>query len=65
MPRKDLKSLLFVPHAVSRVASQLLFRELDLYFGNICGGDEDVNSWNQTSSSDRSCADIEVICAYA
>ncbi|KAF6759032.1 hypothetical protein DFP72DRAFT_1064529 [Ephemerocybe angulata] len=28
----DLKTLLFVPHILSRVSSQLLFRELDLHF---------------------------------
>ncbi|KAF7351292.1 J domain-containing protein [Mycena sanguinolenta] len=31
LPRRDLKTLLFVPNALSRVASQLLFRRLDLY----------------------------------
>ncbi|KAF4612059.1 hypothetical protein D9613_003616 [Agrocybe pediades] len=30
----DLKSLLLVPHALSRIASQLLFRKIDLYFTN-------------------------------
>lgn len=35
LPRCDLKSLLFVSHAISRVASQLLFRELDLHFGEL------------------------------
>lgn len=35
LPRRDLKSLLFVPHAISKVASQLLFRELDLHFGEL------------------------------
>ncbi|TFK61014.1 hypothetical protein BDN72DRAFT_485629 [Pluteus cervinus] len=38
LPRQDLRSLLFVPHAVSRVASLILFRELDLHF---CGPLED------------------------
>ncbi|KAJ7512815.1 hypothetical protein B0H11DRAFT_1947511 [Mycena galericulata] len=31
LPRRDLKMLLFVPNALSRVASQLLFRKLDLH----------------------------------
>ncbi|KAJ7826991.1 hypothetical protein B0H14DRAFT_3873846 [Mycena olivaceomarginata] len=31
LPRRDLKTLLFVPNALSRVASQLLFRRLDLH----------------------------------
>lgn len=33
LPRRDLKNLLFVPHALSSVASQLLFRKLHLQFG--------------------------------
>ncbi|KAF9461353.1 hypothetical protein BDZ94DRAFT_1310625 [Collybia nuda] len=35
LPRQDLKALLFIPHTISRVASQLLFRNLDLHFGAI------------------------------
>ncbi|KAJ2919617.1 hypothetical protein MD484_g795, partial [Candolleomyces efflorescens] len=38
LPRRDLKTLLFVPHILSRVASQLLFRELDLHFTGDCSG---------------------------
>ncbi|KAF8883554.1 hypothetical protein BD779DRAFT_1539533 [Infundibulicybe gibba] len=44
LPRRDLKALLFVPHALSRVASQLLFRELDLHFGTI-DLEEETDSW--------------------
>jgi hypothetical protein len=33
LPRRDLKVLLFVPHMLSRVACQLLFRNIDLHFG--------------------------------
>jgi hypothetical protein len=32
LPKRDLKSLLSVPHALSRIASQLIFREIDLHF---------------------------------
>ncbi|KAF9475599.1 hypothetical protein BDN70DRAFT_813850 [Pholiota conissans] len=32
LPRRDLKALLFVPHPLSRIASQLLFWELNLHF---------------------------------
>ncbi|EPQ56057.1 hypothetical protein GLOTRDRAFT_111085 [Gloeophyllum trabeum ATCC 11539] len=32
LPRHDLKTLLLVPHIVSRVASQLLFQKIDLHF---------------------------------
>ena len=38
LPRRDLKTLLFVPHILSRVASQLLFRELDLHFSSSDAG---------------------------
>lgn len=38
LPRRDLKTLLFVPHVLSRVASQLLFRELDLHFSSSDAG---------------------------
>ncbi|TFK21456.1 hypothetical protein FA15DRAFT_80606 [Coprinopsis marcescibilis] len=34
LPRRDLKALLWVPHVMSRVASRLLFREVDLHFGS-------------------------------
>ncbi|KAI0341137.1 hypothetical protein BDW22DRAFT_1359361 [Trametopsis cervina] len=32
LPRRDLKTLLSVPHVLSRVASQLLFCQVDLHF---------------------------------
>ncbi|KAK0482964.1 hypothetical protein EDD18DRAFT_1200360 [Armillaria luteobubalina] len=38
LPRRDLKTLLSVPHPLSRVASQLLFRKVDLHFGEWEGG---------------------------
>lgn len=47
-----------MPHAVSRVASQLLFRELDLYFGHRSSDDEDVDAWSQASSSDNKGDDV-------
>jgi len=40
LPRRDLKSLLLVPHCLSRIASQLLFSELDLHFGGQSEGDD-------------------------
>lgn len=42
-----------MPHAISRIASQLLFRELNLYFGDICGVDEENDSWNHTDNKDE------------
>lgn len=33
LPRRDLKMLLLLPHVLSRIASQLLFRKIDLHFG--------------------------------
>jgi len=51
LPRRDLKSLLFVPHAISRVASQLLFRELDLHFGELkYSNTDDNNDWRSDES---------------
>ncbi|KDR65829.1 hypothetical protein GALMADRAFT_260025 [Galerina marginata CBS 339.88] len=38
LPRRDLKALLLVPHPLSRIASQLLFWELDLHF---CSAESD------------------------
>ena len=35
LPRRDLKTLLLVPHVLSRIASQLLFRKIDLHFGGL------------------------------
>ncbi|RDB17545.1 hypothetical protein Hypma_001187 [Hypsizygus marmoreus] len=45
LPRHDLKALLFVPHVVSRVASQLLFQKLDLHFGGIDSEELRSDSW--------------------
>src|SRR4051812_37925779 len=42
LPRQDLRALLFVRHSISRVASQLLFRQLDLHFANI---ETEEHSW--------------------
>ncbi|KIM35498.1 hypothetical protein M413DRAFT_449710, partial [Hebeloma cylindrosporum] len=39
--RRDLKALLFVPHPLSRIASQLLFWELDLHFTASSDGEGD------------------------
>ncbi|KAK1228020.1 hypothetical protein PQX77_008954 [Marasmius sp. AFHP31] len=35
LPRRDLKTLLHVPNPVSHIASQLLFRQLDLHFSGL------------------------------
>lgn len=52
MPRRDLKSLLFIPHAISRVASQLLFRELSLHFGDLKYNTTDGEQiWRDNESS--------------
>ncbi|KAG6894283.1 hypothetical protein C0992_006728, partial [Termitomyces sp. T32_za158] len=42
LPRHDLKALLFIPHTISRVASQLLFRKLDLHFGGTDAEESDL-----------------------
>ncbi|KAF7760052.1 hypothetical protein Agabi119p4_11747 [Agaricus bisporus var. burnettii] len=52
LPRRDLKSLLFIPHAISRVASQLLFRELSLHFGDLKYNTTDGEQiWRDNESS--------------
>ena len=56
LPRRDLKSLLFVPHRISRIASQLLFRELDLYFTRGDADDDHLDTYiadRRTSTSQR------------
>ncbi len=39
LPPRDLKSLLLVPHVLSRVASELLFQRIDLHLGELATGD--------------------------
>ncbi|KAG7086398.1 hypothetical protein E1B28_002353 [Marasmius oreades] len=47
LPRKDLKTLLLVPNPVSHVASQLLFRQLDLHFSGLSPEYlEEENEWS-------------------
>ncbi|KAJ6623273.1 hypothetical protein B0H10DRAFT_1909418 [Mycena sp. CBHHK59/15] len=45
LPRRDLKTLLFVPNALSRVASQLLFRKLDLHLSVSPDNEDTGNGW--------------------
>ncbi|KAH7908391.1 hypothetical protein BJ138DRAFT_1012902 [Hygrophoropsis aurantiaca] len=64
LPRKDLKSLLLVPHALSRIASQLLFCEIDLHFTSACPEsnasrsidwllvDKELEAWHYQRSAD-------------
>ncbi|KAK0216415.1 hypothetical protein IW262DRAFT_1400103 [Armillaria fumosa] len=62
LPRRDLKTLLSVPHPLSRVASQLLFRKVDLHFGEGEGGqsfDEgEGGEWEKERDRDQRTADI-------
>ncbi|KAI0791127.1 hypothetical protein C8Q75DRAFT_716245 [Abortiporus biennis] len=44
LPRRDLKTLLLVPHVLSRIASQLLFRKVDLHFA--------ADKWDSQRSAD-------------
>jgi hypothetical protein len=46
LPRRDLKSLLYVPHSLSRVASQLLFRKIDLHFSGWVDADVEGELWS-------------------
>lgn len=67
LPKRDLKSLLLVPHPVSRIASQLLFREIDLHltplheptgidsgvsFDDASDVDRDLDNWHHQRSAD-------------
>ncbi|KAG2137838.1 uncharacterized protein EDB93DRAFT_1242173 [Suillus bovinus] len=67
LPKRDLKSLLLVPHALSRIASQLIFREIDLHFTaspdppkaenryrGVHGGQEEqeLDAWHYQRSAD-------------
>ena len=38
LPPRDLKSLLHVPHVLSRIASELLFQRIDLQLGRLATG---------------------------
>ncbi|KAJ7689485.1 hypothetical protein B0H17DRAFT_937317 [Mycena rosella] len=51
LPRRDLKTLLFVPNALSRVASQLLFRKLDLHL-SVPPDQEDATGAHAQRSAD-------------
>ncbi|KAJ8516510.1 hypothetical protein ONZ45_g6185 [Pleurotus djamor] len=44
LPRRDLKTLLWVPHILSKIASQLLFCKINLYFSGWSDEDED-DTW--------------------
>lgn len=49
LPRRDLQTLLFVPHPViSRTASQLIFRKIDLHFSGWTH-DDDADPWSSHS----------------
>ncbi|KAJ7185689.1 hypothetical protein C8R46DRAFT_1288730 [Mycena filopes] len=57
LPRRDLKTLLFVPNALSRVASQLLFRKLDLHL-SVPPDHEDATNASISANYARRSADI-------
>lgn len=58
LPRHDLRNLLLVPHVLSSIASQLLFRNVCLQFGTAqleCGFTEpaaDIDKWHAQRSAD-------------
>ncbi|KAJ7666073.1 hypothetical protein DFH06DRAFT_1268242 [Mycena polygramma] len=57
LPRRDLKTLLFVPNALSRVAGQLLFRRLDVHL-SVPPDHEDVVGGPSAASYAQRSADI-------
>jgi hypothetical protein len=58
LPRRDLRSLLLVPHPLSSIASRLLFRDVCLQFGTAqfdTGYSEDaaeIDKWHAQRSAD-------------
>lgn len=64
LPRRDLRNLLFVPHALSTIASHLLFRKLHIQFGSarylVMTGESDetpeeaieIDNWHAQRSAD-------------
>jgi hypothetical protein len=58
LPRHDLRNLLLVPHVLSSIASQLLFRNVCLQFGTaqlkcgFTGPAADVDKWHAQRSAD-------------
>ncbi|KAF8909958.1 hypothetical protein CPB85DRAFT_1221723 [Mucidula mucida] len=58
LPRRDLQTLLFVPHVLSRVASQLLFRELHLHFSSSDPEDGIAEGGSEKERDVRRSADI-------
>ncbi|KAL0960739.1 hypothetical protein HGRIS_005762 [Hohenbuehelia grisea] len=50
LPRRDLKTLLRVPHTLSRIASQLLFCKINLYFSSWESVEEDeTETWRSSA----------------
>ncbi|KAI6097994.1 hypothetical protein EV401DRAFT_2062093 [Pisolithus croceorrhizus] len=67
LPKRDLKSLLLVPHPISRIASQLLFRDIELHltpsheptgmdlgdsFDDSSDVDRELDNWHHQRSAD-------------
>jgi hypothetical protein len=58
LPRRDLRSLLLVPHVLSSIASRLLFRDVCLQFGTAhfdtgySEGAVEIDKWHAQRSAD-------------
>lgn len=58
LPRRDLRSLLLVPHVLSSIASRLLFRDICLQFGTAqfdtgySEGAAEIDKWHAQRSAD-------------
>ena len=58
LPRRDLRSLLLVPHVLSSIASRLLFRDVYLQFGTAhfdtgySEGAAEIDKWHAQRSAD-------------
>ena len=58
LPRRDLRSLLLIPHVLSSIASRLLFRDVCLQFGTAqfdtgySEGATEIDKWHARRSAD-------------
>jgi len=58
LSRRDLRSLLFVPHALSSIASRLLFRDIYIQLGTAqsdtgySGGAAETDNWHAQRNAD-------------
>ncbi|KAF8428027.1 hypothetical protein L210DRAFT_3652430 [Boletus edulis BED1] len=60
LPKRDLKSLLLVPNALSRIASQFLFREIDLHLTAAVEPGATEGHYRPLQQGEVRCQDVDV-----